>query len=125
MVRVIPIAMDAIINNKQFDIWTDGQEKRRFLYVDDAVQAIVLSITKSGIGIYNVAGDDVIAMVQLIEMMKSLWNPSFEYKILNNVDGKDNVPSYSKIREDFGFIPEVKIFEGLKKLRGDKQNESL
>ena len=125
MVRVIPIAMDAIINNKQFDIWTDGQEKRRFLYVDDAVQAIVLSITKSGIGICNVAGDDVIAMVQLIEMMKSLWNPSFEYKILNNVDGKDNVPSYSKIREDFGFIPEVKIFEGLKKLRGDKQNESL
>ena len=42
IVRIIPIIREAILNDGKFDIWTDGKERRRFLYVDDAVQSIII-----------------------------------------------------------------------------------
>ncbi len=118
IVRVIPIIRKAILNKEKFDIWSDGKEKRRFLYVDDAVQAIMISMNCTAPeGIYNIAGNESISMEQLVDMMAEIYNEKFHYNILNKISGVDNVPDITKAKKLLGFYPEVCLEEGLKKAK--------
>lgn len=119
IVRVIPIIKDAILNNKKFDIWTNGQERRRFLYVDDAVQSILICMDPVPEGIYNIAGNDIISLSQLIEMMIDVFGKSFEYNVLNKVSGVDNIPGIRKAINVLKFVPEVDFRDGLYTVKGD------
>jgi UDP-glucose 4-epimerase len=44
IVRIIPILLNAIQRNTIFNLYGEGKEKRRFLYLDDAVEAVSLAI---------------------------------------------------------------------------------
>jgi len=118
IVRVIPIIKDAILNDKKFDIWTDGKERRRFLYVDDAVQSVLTCMGSVPQGTYNIAGNDIISMSQLIEMMIEIFRKPFVYDVLNKELGVDNVPSIDKAINVLGFVPEVSLKNGLRAMKG-------
>lgn len=117
IVRIIPILKNAILTNTKFEIWTDGTEKRRFLYVDDAVQSLVLGMTSDATGIYNIAGEEVITMVELVQLMESVFKKKLNYKILHKVPGVDNVPGIQKAKHDLLFQPEVSMQQGMEKVK--------
>lgn len=120
IVRVIPIIKEAILNDKEFNIWTDGEEKRRFLYVDDAVQSVLICMNCVQNGTYNIAGKDIVSIKQLMEIMIEVFEKDFKYGVLNRVSGMDNVPSFSKAFNKLGFIPEVCLKDGLRTIKGEQ-----
>lgn len=113
IVRIIPIIKNAILNKKRFELWTDGSEKRRFLYVDDAVQAIICGINSNETGIFNIAGNEVISMAELVTLMEKSFGINLNYDILNKISGVDNIPDIKKAIEKLNFMPEISLKNGM------------
>lgn len=116
VVRIISILKDALLNGKEFNLFTDGIEKRRFLYIDDAVQAIVKSCLCKDCGIYNIAGQDSVSMIELIELMENIFGKKLHLNLLKKTHGCDNIPSISKAIRELGYSPEVSIEAGIKQI---------
>lgn len=114
IVRIIPILINAIKENSEFNFYTNATELRRFLYVDDAVQAIVKGIVSKQTGIYNIAGKEKISMLDLVVLIENIWNKKLNYHVLGRTEGHDNVPGIEKSMHDLNYIPEVPMSEGLK-----------
>lgn len=114
VVRIIPIIKKAMHEGTQFTLVTDGSEKRRFLFVDDAVKAIVNGLLYAKSDIYNIAGPDVITMKELVELISNTWNKPINLTIRGEVNGQDNVPSYMKAKEQLHYEPDVGMVEGMR-----------
>ena len=81
IVRIIPITKNALISDKLFSLYTDGQEKRRFLYVNDASEAIGGALLSDRKGIYNIAGKDVCTMEELARIMEHVYEKKLRKRI--------------------------------------------
>lgn len=114
VVRIIPIIKQRMKNGEKFSLFTDGNELRRFLYIDDAVKGIVNAIIFSDGGIYNIAGPDTISMKDLVNLIESTWNIEIDLEIKGQVNGLSNVPSIKKAETEIKFVPDIGIKEGLK-----------
>lgn len=113
VVRIIPILKEALLSGKEFNLFTYGNEKRRFLYIDDAVQAVVRSCIYGKCGVYNIAGQDSVSMIELIEMMENVSGRKLRLNILKQTHGSDNIPSISKAMEELKYVPEFSIDKGM------------
>jgi GDP-L-fucose synthase len=118
---VIPALIEKFINakydNKKFvEIWGSGVATREFLYVKDAVDAIINSISCKEIGPINLGNGVEVSIKQLVETISEI----VEYKgeIIwdkSKADGQlRRVYDMSKFRQFFGYIPKTKLYEGLK-----------
>lgn len=116
IVRVIPIMKNALVNQNEFTIYSDGSELRRFLYVDDAVQAIMCALVSDKQGIYNIAGLETCTLLELVHKMEKVFSLKLPLKVLNKNRGMNNVPSIAKAERELFYIPKVSIEEGLRKI---------
>lgn len=122
-VRIIPILKNALINDKEFMLYTDGTERRRFLYVEDAVQAVVRGLLSHKKGIYNIAGEEIITIHDLIILMEEIWDKKLKLSICNQMVGVDNVPCIEKANLELGFKPCYSIRQGLEEIKEKEKNE--
>lgn len=116
IVRIIPILINSLENNEEFNLFTYGDEKRRFLFVDDAVQGIVRAMLSSNDGVFNIAGKEIITIGELINLIQKIWNKKMNLNVLNKMHGVDNVPAIKKSIAELGYNPEYSMEEGLRKV---------
>lgn len=114
LVRIIPIVKNAMNDGTRFTLVTDGEEKRRFLFVDDAVKAIVNACLYSENDIYNIAGPDSITMKSLVLLIEKTWEKKIDFVITNEYKGEDNVPSINKAKELINYMPDIDMKTGMK-----------
>lgn len=124
IVRIIPIMKNALISGTPFSIFTDGKEKRRFLYVNDAVQAISCALQSDRTGIYNIAGKDVCTIEELSHTIEKVYGKKLALKILNKVQGSDNVPSIEKALNELRYLPQYSLADGLKCMK-EEEDENI
>ncbi len=122
VVRVIPILKNALLKGVEFNLYTDGTEMRKFLYIEDAVQAIICGLLSDRKGIYNIAGNEVITLNDLIVLMEKVWNKKLKICVFNKIVGIDNVPSIEKAKKELGFMPCYSIYQGLLEIREKEKN---
>lgn len=113
IVRVIPIIRNAIKYGKEFTIYSDGSELRRFLYVDDAATAIICALNAEEQGIFNIAGFEICSLIDLVDKVEKAYSCKLNLKILNKNKGNSNVPSIGKAELRLGYHPEFSITNGL------------
>lgn len=110
------------IDGKTIKIFGDGQLKRDFLYVDDCVEALLMSaISKDAYGeIFNVGVDQPTTILELVRLIikitgKGKWKftPfSAERKALEPGDFYSDI---TKIKKIIGWSPKVSLTDGLKR----------
>ncbi|SET04855.1 UDP-N-acetylglucosamine 4-epimerase [Nitrosomonas marina] len=122
---VIPLWVSALIRNKPLYINGDGETSRDFCYVDNVVQANILSALtarKDAINqVYNVAVNERTSLNQLFTMMHVLLVDKFphlntfrpEYADFRKGDVRHSQADIGKARELLGFEPTHAIREGL------------
>lgn len=122
---VIPKWVDASINHKQIKVNGDGKTSRDFCYIDNVVQANILSaLNKSNkmSEIYNVACNNQTSLNELIDMIKSiLSNKKITNKIDSNVfyqdfragDIRHSLADISKAKKNLEYSPLYDIYSGL------------
>ena len=103
----------------------DVRPKRDFLYINDLVEALLLTFLHNDKpGIYNVGSGTSFSVGETIELIMSLTGT--KKKIVSTGKGRKNeIPDiradYSHISGQLGWVPRVSFREGLKKLIESQQ----
>ncbi len=113
-----------LLEGKPFEVW-DGQQKRDFTYVDDAVSAFLLAAaSKAANGqVFNLGGECVISLKDLADLLIEV-NGAGEYVIhtfppeRKRIDIGDYYADDSRIRSMLGWEPKVPLREGLSRTLG-------
>ncbi len=118
---VIPIFAEALLNNISPLINGDGHHTRDFTYVDNAVQANILSFfttnTKAVNQVYNIACGDKTSLLELFEGLKKEAGSSLQptHGSERQGDVKHSLADISKAKQLLGYNPSVSVEDGLKK----------
>jgi UDP-glucose 4-epimerase len=109
-----------LVQGEEIQIWGDGQQRRDFTYVDDAVVALVLAATheQADGGVYNLGGVEHVNLLELAELLVEL-NGSGGFALVpfpperHAIDVGDYYGDFRKIERELGWRPKVVLREGL------------
>lgn len=113
---VVAIFADAIVNNKQCNIYGDGEQTRDFVYVKDIAQFNVFALNQANSGIYNIGTENETSINELFNYLSSnqthyKLNP--KYLTVRSKEQRRSSLTYSKAAKDFAYKPEKDINSGL------------
>jgi UDP-N-acetylglucosamine/UDP-N-acetylgalactosamine 4-epimerase len=118
---VIPLFIDAILNDKDAFINGDGQQTRDFTYVDNVLYANILAMytknPKAVNQVYNVAVGEKISLNELFSNIKIISNKlSCEpiYRQERKGDVRDSLADITKAQTLLGYQPLINVHEGIK-----------
>ncbi|MCC7161048.1 MAG: NAD-dependent epimerase/dehydratase family protein [Anaerolineae bacterium] len=111
-----------LLDGEPIEIWGDGLQLRDFNYVDDVVDAMLLSAAdeRANGKIYNLGSDETINLKTLAEKIVVLYGQG-TYSIIpfpperQVIDIGDYYSDYSLIRARLGWAPKIKLNEGLRR----------
>lgn len=116
---VIPLFVDALLDNESPYINGDGEQSRDFTFVENAVQANIkalLTDNKEALGqVYNVAFGGRITINDLFRNLKELTNSSINaiHREDRPGDIRDSNADISRAEKYLGYYPEVGVKDGL------------
>ncbi len=118
---VIPLWIEALLSGRQAFINGDGENTRDFCYIEDVVQANVLSaLTKNNQTInqvYNIAVGEQTSLNQLFNIIREGLNLSFDikpaYRAFREGDIKHSLADIEKAKTFLGYRPNYHVKEGL------------
>ena len=119
---VIPRFLEALLHGKRPVIYGDGRQARDFIYVQDAVEAMVLAVEKkkSAGEVFNIASGKTTTILGLLKVAERATGtnvkPSFALARLGEV--RHSCASIAKARRVLGFRPSVTLDAGLRRLAG-------
>jgi UDP-glucose 4-epimerase len=110
------------IDNETIKVFGDGQILRDFLYIDDAVNAIIMSVSKKEAygEIFNVGKVEPTCFLELVKAIIKLagsgrWKLAPFSPERKAQEPGDFYSDISKIKKIVGWVPKVSLEEGLKK----------
>ncbi len=118
---VIPLFMQAVLDNIPPVIDGDGEQTRDFTYVENAVQANIRAmLTKNEAAldqVYNVAVGERISINQLFTMIAKLTDSDLKplHRETRPGDIRNSLADISKAEQLLKYDPRVKAAEGLKR----------
>jgi UDP-glucose 4-epimerase len=115
---VITKFLSDLSNNNSLTIFGDGKQTRDFIYIDDVINAIILSLDKTITGIYNIGSGHSISILDLAKLM--IKQSGKNLKILFTKPRSGEIlfsnASIQKAKKHLFFSPQFQISEGLKLL---------
>jgi len=118
---VIPLFIEAILNQQSPLIYGNGKHSRDFTYVSNVVQANLLSLftnNKNAINqVYNIGYGQQTSLGQLAQELKKISGSAIDpkYTAERTGDVKHSLAEISKARDLLGYDPKISVEEGLKK----------
>ena len=129
---VIPLFIEAILDNRSANIFGDGEQLRDFTFVENAVQANIKAAfckDKSALGqVFNIAYGSCVSVNQLFENIRQLLGADVKptYKPERKGDIRQSFADISKAKNILGYHPEVDINTGIElTLNWFRQNLSV
>lgn len=119
--HVVPALIRKFIEAKDnnldsVEVWGTGKATREFLYVDDAVKAIIDSVDCRESGPFNLGTGVETTVKELVETIAHLVE--YTGQIVWNSDRPDGQPrrfyDMTKFKEIYGYVPDTKLIDGLK-----------
>lgn len=110
---IIPLLVNKIKNQEKIIIYNDGNPKINPIYITDVIDIINKSMSLDGQNILNVAGDEVISIKELSNLISRYMGskPIFEYVRDSNIT--DLVGDNTKIKDIFGVTPKISLEQGI------------
>jgi GDP-L-fucose synthase len=118
--KVIAALIRRVAENKNpLEVWGDGEDIKDFLYIDDFVDALIVTFKKSGdFDVYNIASGVPITIKEvIINLLQISGNQNTEVKF--DPSKPTMIPirmiDISKIKSEIGWYPKTSLYEGLAK----------
>ena len=111
-----PRVIDALLEERPFTLFGDGEQSRSFTYVRDVVAATVLAMAEARPGsVYNVGGGEEATMNETIAMLERISGRRLEVERAEAVAGdqRRTKADTTRIRDDLGWQPSTSLAEGL------------
>lgn len=105
---ILSIFSNLIMQGKGINIFEDGRESRDFVYVDDVVEATVLSLThpRAAGGVFNVGTGVAVSVMDVAQTLVRLFGAPVPIEVSGNFragDIRHNFADISRIRSTLGF----------------------
>lgn len=117
---IIPIVIDQIINGDIIKIYGDGNEVRDYIYIDDAIDAIMEIINYGGEEkVFNVGTGKGYSINELLELItEDLKDYKVNIEHLDNrkCDVSYNILDITCINKETGWYPKISLEQGIKKV---------
>jgi dTDP-L-rhamnose 4-epimerase len=116
---ILAIFSNLIRNGQDINIFEDGAESRDFVFIDDVVDATMLTIeSQQATGeVYNVGNGSSVTVTEVAEQLNMLYQQSVALNISGNFrigDIRHNVADISKISRELGYKPKFSFEDGLR-----------
>ncbi|KXN88390.1 GDP-mannose 3,5-epimerase 2 [Leucoagaricus sp. SymC.cos] len=107
--------MDRSQRLPEFEIWGDGTQRRSFLYIDDAVEAILKLISSSYTKPINVGSDQAVTIQELAELALRCAGAQAEFTYDNSKPvGVSSRNSNNDVAlSELGWAPSISLEEGM------------
>lgn len=116
---VIPKFIHCILHDEQPPIFGTGKQSRDFTYIDNVVQANILSATTKGVKneVFNVAVGKDTTVLELVDCLNKIIGKNIKPKFLpvRLGDAFRTCADISRIKTKLGFKPEINFEEGMKR----------
>lgn len=110
--------INAILENRPFEVFGDGSQVRTNTYIDDCVDATILAIKSAPLNdVVNVSGNDKITLSEAISVMESILNRPALIENKGNRIG-DQIETSTTIERAnlvFGYEPQWNYYDGISK----------
>ncbi|MEO9461756.1 MAG: NAD-dependent epimerase/dehydratase family protein [Marinomonas sp.] len=115
---IISIFTNILRQGGSIDIFEDGEESRDFVFVEDVARAFryAAKLDTESPSIYNVGCGEATTVSELVEMLENELSAPKTAKISGRFrpgDIRHNWADISRMKEHFGFVPEVPLTTGL------------
>ena len=115
--RFIPTLINGCVKNKKFPT-SDGNQLRDFLYIDDAIEAIIMCLEnkKSRGQILNIGSGKPEIIKRVIETVKRIskgGHPQYGMFKLRKFDIPELYPNISKVKNKIKWKPKIILKRGL------------
>src|ERR1041385_6122890 len=115
---LLAVFANRIRNGSTLDVYEDGNESRDFVYIADAVDAIMLSLKdEADYCTFNVGSGVATSISAVARLMSKYFNATPEIKMTNRFrvgDIRHNYADLSLISERIGYKPKISFEQGLK-----------
>ena len=110
----------AIIDNQEIPVFNNGNLKRDFTYIDDAIESIVKVLDRSdnkNFQIYNVGNNRPIKLLNFLNTLEKILNKKARITYMEHQKGDvyETWANIDPIVNDFGYKPKTDINEGLQR----------
>lgn len=115
---ILSVFSNLILNKKEINIFEDGLESRDFVYIDDVVESIYLSLINDNANdkSYNVGTGIATTVNEVATILQKCYNIDIPTTISGNYrlgDIRHNFADISLIHKDLNWSPKVDINTGL------------
>lgn len=117
---ILSIFSTRIKNGNGINIFEDGKESRDFVYIDDVVDATILSIEneKANYEVFNVGTGEKIDVLTVAETLKELYKSNIKIEVSGNFrigDIRHNLADITKANQILGYTPKYNFQKGIRK----------
>jgi dTDP-L-rhamnose 4-epimerase len=115
---ILSVFSNLILNNKPINIFEDGLESRDFVYIDDVVESIYLSLINDTANhkSYNVGTGIATTVLDVATILQQCYKKTVPTTISGNYrlgDIRHNFADITKISQDLNWTPKTDIKKGL------------
>ncbi len=104
-------------NEKEIEVWGDGNQTRSFLYIDDCLKGTMSVFDNNYSDVFNIGSEEQVSINQMIEIIENISNYKVNKKHLLEkplgVRGRSSDNSF--IQDKIGWKPKLNLLEGLEK----------
>jgi len=127
---ILSIFSTRILNGNPINIFEDGLESRDFIYIDDIVDATIMTAldTRNSNEVYNVGSGVATSVIEVCEALYNSYNVEPNYTITGNYrlgDIRHNIADSSKIHSDLDFSAKVSFEQGIKEFTNWVQGQEV
>lgn len=107
-----------ISSNKNVKLFSDGSQRRDWVYVPDVCQAVEKSIHSKNYGIYNIGSGNSISFIDLFKFIKSCFKDSSSVIEWIHNPIKEQYQNFTELdislaEEKINYVPEYDIYKGV------------
>jgi len=114
-IKAIPLFVRAIANDETPTLFGDGSDKRDYLYVSDAVDAVLLAMNNGTSGIFNIASGVSVSLKDVIDTLIAISGKDISPRYEDRRKAKiDILLDISRAKSALGFEPKTLLLDGLK-----------
>ncbi len=105
----------ALLQDGSIPVFGDGEQTREFTFVSDIVEANILAMDESKLGVFNVGGGSRVTLNEVLQTLAEVVGKELRIERLGKQAGdvRHTVADTTLAREVLGFVPRVGLREGL------------